>query len=100
LGVRRTPTAHFSFETLGGDIAALLEHLHVAKADSSEPQRFPPFLDIGKMMGMSYDGSADVKKLPVPEMLAFAANDSVSQRREPLGHGRRRPARTLMLVLC
>jgi pimeloyl-ACP methyl ester carboxylesterase len=46
-----------------------------------EPQRFPQFLDkMGKMMGASYDWSADVKKLPMPVMLVFADNDSVSQK--------------------
>src|SRR2546430_12977040 len=48
-----------------------------------EPQRFPQFLDkMGKMMGASYDWSAEVKKLPMPVMLVFADNDSVSQRSE------------------
>jgi pimeloyl-ACP methyl ester carboxylesterase len=46
-----------------------------------EPQRFPPFLDkMGTMLGASYDWSADVKKLPMPVMLVFADNDSVSQK--------------------
>jgi pimeloyl-ACP methyl ester carboxylesterase len=46
-----------------------------------EPQRFPRFLDkMGRMMGASYDWSADVKKLPMPVMLVFADNDSVSPR--------------------
>lgn len=46
-----------------------------------EPQRFPQFLDkLGKMMGGSYDWSADVKKLPMPVMLVFADNDSISQK--------------------
>ena len=46
-----------------------------------EPQRFPQLLDkMGKMMGASYDWSADVKKLPMPVMLVFADNDSVSQK--------------------
>jgi pimeloyl-ACP methyl ester carboxylesterase len=46
-----------------------------------EPQRFPQFLDkIGKMLGASYDWSAEVKKLPMPVLLAFADNDSVSQK--------------------
>jgi hypothetical protein len=35
---------------------------------------------MGKMMGASYDWSADVKKLPMPVMLVFADNDSVSQK--------------------
>ncbi len=46
-----------------------------------EPRRFPEFLDkMGKMMGASYDWSADVKRLPMPVMLVFADNDSVSQQ--------------------
>ena len=46
-----------------------------------EPQRFPHFLDkMGKMMGASYDWSADVKNLPMPVMLVFADNDSISQK--------------------
>jgi pimeloyl-ACP methyl ester carboxylesterase len=46
-----------------------------------EPQRFSQFLDkMGKMMGASYDWSADVKQLPMPVILVFADNDSVSQK--------------------
>jgi pimeloyl-ACP methyl ester carboxylesterase len=46
-----------------------------------EPQRFAQFLDkMGKMMGASYDWSADVKRLPMPVMLVFADNDSISQK--------------------
>jgi pimeloyl-ACP methyl ester carboxylesterase len=46
-----------------------------------EPRRFPQFLDkMGTMMGASYDWSADVKTLPMPVMLVFADNDSVSQK--------------------
>jgi len=46
-----------------------------------EPQRFAQFLDkMGKMMGASYDWSAEVKALPMPVMLVFADNDSVSQK--------------------
>jgi pimeloyl-ACP methyl ester carboxylesterase len=60
--MRRTPTGKFSEQW-------------------PEPQRFPQFLDkMGKMMGASYDWSADVKKLPMPVMLVFADNDSVSQK--------------------
>ena len=45
-----------------------------------EPQRFPQFLDkMGTMMGASYDWSAEVTHLPMPVLLAFADNDSVSQ---------------------
>lgn len=46
-----------------------------------EPQRFPQFLDkMGRMLGASYDWSADVKKLPMPVLLVFADNDSISQK--------------------
>jgi pimeloyl-ACP methyl ester carboxylesterase len=46
-----------------------------------EPQRFPQFLDkMGRMMSEDYDWSADIAKLPMPVLLVFADNDSVSQR--------------------
>lgn len=46
-----------------------------------EPQRFPHFLDkMGAMLGASYDWSTDVKNLPMPVLLVFADNDSVSQK--------------------
>ena len=46
-----------------------------------EPQRFPQFLDkMGKMMSEDYDWSADIAKLPMPVLLVFADNDSISQK--------------------
>jgi pimeloyl-ACP methyl ester carboxylesterase len=46
-----------------------------------EPQRFPHFLDkFGKMMGKDYDWSAEIAKLPMPVLLVFADNDSISQK--------------------
>lgn len=46
-----------------------------------EPQRFPQFLDkFGKMMSEDYDWSTDIAKLPMPVLLVFADNDSVSQK--------------------
>jgi pimeloyl-ACP methyl ester carboxylesterase len=46
-----------------------------------EPQRFPQFLDkMGKMMSENYDWSADIVKLPMPVLLVFADNDSISQK--------------------
>ena len=46
-----------------------------------EPERFPQFLDkMGKMMSEDYDWSADIAKLPMPALLVFADNDSVSQK--------------------
>lgn len=47
----------------------------------SEPQRFPQFLDkMGKMMSEDYDWSAAIAKLPMPVLLVFADNDSISQK--------------------
>ena len=46
-----------------------------------EPQRFPQFLDkMGQMLREDYDWSADVAKLPMPVLLVFADNDSLSQK--------------------
>jgi pimeloyl-ACP methyl ester carboxylesterase len=46
-----------------------------------EPQRFPQFLDkMGSMMSEDYDWSAGIAKLPMPVLLVFADNDSVSQK--------------------
>ena len=46
-----------------------------------EPQRFPRFLDkFGKMVSADYDWSGDIAKLPMPVLLMFADNDSVSQK--------------------
>ena len=46
-----------------------------------KPQRFPQFLDkMGKLMSEDYDWSADIAKLPIPVLLVFADNDSISQK--------------------
>jgi pimeloyl-ACP methyl ester carboxylesterase len=46
-----------------------------------EPQRFPQFLDkMGKLLTEDYDWSADIAKLPMPVLLVFADNDSISQK--------------------
>jgi len=46
-----------------------------------DPQRFPQFLDkFGKMMSEDYDWSRDVTQLPMPVLLVFADNDSMSQK--------------------
>ena len=66
--------------------AAMAEHMMQTPTGKfskqwPEPQRFAQFLDkMGRMMGASYDWSADVKTLPMPVMLVFADNDSVSQK--------------------
>jgi pimeloyl-ACP methyl ester carboxylesterase len=46
-----------------------------------EPERFRRFLDkMGKLMSEDYDWSADIAKLPMPVLLVFADNDSISQK--------------------
>ena len=46
-----------------------------------EPQRLPQFLDkMGNLMGEDYDWSAEIAKLPMPVLLVFADNDSISQK--------------------
>src|SRR5579863_3137668 len=45
-----------------------------------EPQRFPKFLDkMGRTLSEDYDWSKDIAKLPMPVLLVFADNDSISQ---------------------
>src|SRR5260370_223849 len=47
----------------------------------AEAQGFQEFPDkMGNMMGEDYDWSADIAKLPMPVLLVFADNDSVSQK--------------------
>ena len=46
-----------------------------------EPQHFPQFLDkMGRLMSQDYDWSADIARLPMPVLLVFADNDSISQK--------------------
>jgi pimeloyl-ACP methyl ester carboxylesterase len=46
-----------------------------------EPQRFSQFLNkMGKLMSEDYDWSVDIAKLPIPVLLVFADNDSISQK--------------------
>ena len=69
---------------MGQVSAAMAEHMMQTPTGKfstqwPEPQRFPQFLDkMGKTLGASYDWSADVKQLPMPVLLVFADNDSVS----------------------
>src|SRR6266699_4534987 len=73
-------------EGMGQVSAALAEHMmHTPTGKFSkqwpEPQRFPQFLDkMGKVMSEDYDWSADIAKLPMPVLLVFADNDSVSHK--------------------
>jgi pimeloyl-ACP methyl ester carboxylesterase len=66
--------------------AAMAEHMMQTPTGKlskqwPEPERFPQFLDkMGKMMSEDYDWSAEIAKLPMPVLLVFADNDSVSQK--------------------
>jgi len=47
----------------------------------AEPERFPQFLDkMGKLLSETYDWSVEIANLPMPVLLVFADNDSVSQK--------------------
>jgi pimeloyl-ACP methyl ester carboxylesterase len=66
--------------------AAMAEHMMQTPTGKfskewPEPERFPHFLDkMGKMLGEDYDWSGDIATLPMPVLLVFADNDSISQR--------------------
>src|SRR6185437_71179 len=46
-----------------------------------EPERFPRFLDkMGRLLCEDYDWSGEVAQLPMPVLLVFADNDSLSQQ--------------------
>ena len=68
---------------IGASMAENMMHTPTGKLSKQwpEPQRFPKFLDkMGKMMSEDYDWSADIAKLPMPVLLVFADNDSISQK--------------------
>jgi pimeloyl-ACP methyl ester carboxylesterase len=77
------PEAHKGMGQVSAAMADNMMHTPTGKFSRQwpEPGRFPKFLDkMGKMLGATYDWSADVKNLPMPVMLVFADNDSVSQK--------------------
>jgi len=53
----------------------------VASRDWPQPERFPQFLDkLGAMMAEDYDWSAEIRRLPMPVLLAYADHDAISPR--------------------
>lgn len=77
------PLAQEGMSAVGSGIAESLSSAHVGKLAASwpEPERFPKFLDkFGKMMAEDYDWEAEVAKLSMPVLLAYADHDSVSQQ--------------------
>ena len=77
------PEARNGMSQVGASMAKNMMQTPTGKFSKQwpEPQRFPQFLDkFGKMMSEDYDWSADIAKLPMPLLLVFADNDSISQK--------------------
>ena len=77
------PEAQQGMSLIGASMAEKMMQTETGKLSQQwpEPQRFPQFLDrMGKMMSDDYDWSAEIAKLPMPVLLVFADNDSISQK--------------------
>jgi pimeloyl-ACP methyl ester carboxylesterase len=77
------PEARNGMSQVGASMAENMMQTPTGKFSKQwpEPQRFPQFLDkFGKMMSEDYDWSAEIAKLPMPVLLVFADNDSISQK--------------------
>jgi pimeloyl-ACP methyl ester carboxylesterase len=77
------PEAQRGMSQVGAAMAGNMMQTPMGKSSKEwpEPDRFPQFLDkMGKMMSEDYDWSADIVRLPMPVLLLFADNDSVSQK--------------------
>jgi pimeloyl-ACP methyl ester carboxylesterase len=77
------PEAQWGMSQVGAGIAENMMQTPTGRFSKQwpEPQRFPQFLDkLGKMMSEGYDWSAEIAKLPMPVLLVFADNDSISQK--------------------
>ena len=77
------PEAREGMSQVGAAMAETMMQTPTGKLSQHwpEPQRFPQFLDkMGRMLGADYDWSAAVAKLPMPVLLVFTDNDSVSQQ--------------------
>jgi pimeloyl-ACP methyl ester carboxylesterase len=77
------PEARRGMSQVSAAMAENMMHTPTGKYSQQwpEPQRFPKFLDkMGKMLSEDYDWSKDIAKLPMPVLLVFADNDSISQK--------------------
>jgi pimeloyl-ACP methyl ester carboxylesterase len=77
------PEAQRGMSQVGAAMAENMMQTPTGKLSTQwpEPQRFPQFLEkMGRMMSEDYDWSADIAELPMPVLLAFADNDSISQK--------------------
>jgi pimeloyl-ACP methyl ester carboxylesterase len=77
------PETQEGMSQIGAGLAANMMQTTMGKFSEQwpEPQLFPQFLDkMVKLMGGDYNWSADIAKLPMPVLLVFADNDSISQK--------------------
>lgn len=77
------PEAQEGMSQVGAALAEPMMQIPAGKLSMQwpEPRRFPQFLDkMGKLMSEDYDWSAEIAKLPMPVLLVFSDNDSVSQK--------------------
>jgi pimeloyl-ACP methyl ester carboxylesterase len=77
------PEAQQGMSQVGAAMAGNMMHTPTGKFSKQwpEPERFPQFLDkMGKLLSEDFDWSPDIAKLPMPVLLVFADNDSVSQK--------------------
>jgi pimeloyl-ACP methyl ester carboxylesterase len=77
------PEAQRGMSQVGAPMAGNMMQTPTGKLSAQwpEPQRFPHFLDkMGTLLGEDYDWSAEIARLPMPVLLVFADNDSISQR--------------------
>jgi pimeloyl-ACP methyl ester carboxylesterase len=77
------PETQEGMSMVGAAMAASMMQTPTGKLSQQwpEPQRFPQFLNkFGKMMSERYDWSAEIATLPMPVLLVFADNDSISQK--------------------
>lgn len=77
------PEAQRGMRQVGASMAEQMMHTPTGRFSRQwpEPQRFPQFLDkMGRLISDDYDWSADIARLPMPVLLVFADNDSISQK--------------------
>jgi pimeloyl-ACP methyl ester carboxylesterase len=77
------PEVQRGMAQVGAAMAADMMQMPTGKLSTQwpEPDRFPRFLDkMGKLLGGDYDWSAEIARLPMPVLLVFADNDSLSQK--------------------
>jgi pimeloyl-ACP methyl ester carboxylesterase len=78
------PEARRGMSQVGASMTQHMIHTPTGKLsnDWPQPQRFPQLLDkMGTLLSEDYDWSADIAKLPMPVLLVFADNDSVSLKK-------------------